>query len=84
MPRYLVTTMRTANFQQSAIALHYVFLEQLREKGVLELAGPFTDKSGGAYLLTAASLEDARAMAFSDPVHTTGSSVVTVYEWNAQ
>ena len=66
------------------IDAHYAFLERLRQQGQLELAGPFTDKSGGAYLIKAASLDEAQTLAFSDPVHTSGSSVVTVYEWNAQ
>lgn len=81
---YLVITKRTSNFQQSVIAEHYKFLDQLREQDKLGLSGPFTDKSGGAYLLKAANLEEAKALAFSDPVHTTGSSLVTVYEWNAK
>jgi uncharacterized protein YciI len=50
----------------------------------LELAGPFSDKSGGAYVLKADTLEEAQALAFDDPVHITGSSAVTVYEWNAK
>ncbi|WP_363320331.1 hypothetical protein [Ferrovum sp.] len=35
-------------------------------------------------MIKAASLEEARTLAFSDPVHTTKSSIVTVYEWNAK
>ena len=31
-----------------------------------------------------ASLEEHQALAFSDPVHTIKSSLVTVYEWNAK
>jgi len=84
MFRYLVTTFRTPQFQTSVIDAHYAFLDRLREQGKLELAGPFTDKSGGAYLIKADSLEEAKALAFSDPVHVTRSSVVTVYEWNAK
>lgn len=84
MYRYLVLTIRTPQFQPSVVPEHYAFLERLRQAGKLELAGPFTDKSGGAYLLKVANLEEARALAFSDPVHTTNSSVVTVYEWNAE
>jgi len=84
MFRYLITTFRTPQFQTSVIDAHYAFLDRLREQGKLELAGPFTDKSGGAYLIRAASLEEAKALAFSDPVHVTRSSVVTVYEWNAK
>lgn len=84
MFRYLVMTVRTPQFQPSVIDAHYAFLERLRQQGQLELAGPFTDKSGGAYLIKAASLDEAQTLAFSDPVHTSGSSVVTVYEWNAK
>jgi uncharacterized protein YciI len=55
----------------------------LRQQGKLELAGPFTDTSGGAYIIKAKNMDEARALAFSDPVHTTNSSLVMVYEWNA-
>lgn len=84
MFRYLVMTARTPQFQPSVIDAHHAFLERLRQQGQLELAGPFTDKSGGAYLIKAASLEEAKALAFSDPVHTSRSSIVTVYEWHAK
>ncbi len=84
MFRYLVTTFRTPQFQASVIDAHYAFLDRLRQQGRLELAGPFTDKTGGAYVIKAGDLEEAKALAFSDPVHTTGSSLVTVYEWNAK
>lgn len=83
MFRYLVTTIRTPQFQQSVVEGHYAFLDQLRQQGKLELAGPFTDKSGGAYIIKADNIEDANKMAFSDPLHTSNSSVVTVREWNA-
>ncbi|MFC4161226.1 YciI family protein [Chitinimonas lacunae] len=83
MPRYLVMTLRTPQFQTSVIEPHYVFLEHLRQQGQLEMAGPFSDRSGGAYLLRADSLVQARDLAFSDPLHTSGASLVTVYEWNA-
>lgn len=84
MFRYLVTTFRTPQFQTSVIDDHYAFLDRLRQEGKLELAGPFTDKSGGAYVIRANNLDEARTLAFSDPVHTSKSSVVTVYEWNAK
>lgn len=75
---------RTPQFQASVIDAHYAFLDDLREQGKLELAGPFSDKSGGAYVFVAASIEEAIAIAHSDPVHTSGSSNVTVYEWHAK
>jgi len=84
MLRYLVTTIRTPQFDPSVIEAHYAFLESLRRQGKLELAGPFTDKSGGAYLLRAANIDEANALAFSDPLHTSNSSIVSVFEWNAK
>lgn len=76
-------TIRNPNFQNSVIDNHYAFLNQLRANGILELSGPFTDKSGGAYIIKADSLELAKKIAFQDPLHLTNSSKVTVYEWNA-
>ena len=83
MFRYLVMALRTPQFQPSVIEAHQAFLERLRQSGNLEMSGPFTDKTGGAYLLRAANFEEAKALAFNDPLHITKSSVVTVYEWNA-
>lgn len=82
MKRFLVLTLRTPQFDPSVIAAHYSHLEALQARGALEAFGPFTDKSGGAYLIRAASLDEAQAMAFADPVHQTGSSQVTVHEWD--
>ncbi len=84
MIQYLVMVIRTPQFQSSLIEAHKEFLENLRRSGNLELSGPFTDKSGGAYLIRAANLEEAKELAFSDPLHTSNSSVVTVYEWDAK
>lgn len=84
MQRYLIMTLRTPHFDPAVIAPHYAHLDRLRERGVLELFGPFSDKSGGAYLIRAKDLDEARSIAHSDPVHTSGSSKVTVYEWNAK
>jgi len=84
MQRYLIMTLRTEQFDPAVIEPHYAHLDKLRERGVLELFGPFTDKSGGAYLVRAQDLDEARAIAHADPVHTSGSSKVTVYEWNAK
>jgi uncharacterized protein YciI len=84
MIRYLVTTFRTPQFDPSVIEAHYEFLNSLRQQGKLELAGPFTDKTGGAYIIRAANMEEANGVAFSDPVHISNSSIVTVYEWDVK
>ena len=83
MKRYLVLTLRRPQFDPAVIAPHYAHLDALRERGQLELAGPFADRSGGAYLLRADSFEAAQALAHADPLHLSGASDVRVYEWNA-
>jgi uncharacterized protein YciI len=83
MKRYLVLTLRRPQFDPEFIAPHYAHLDALRESGHLELAGPFTDRSGGAYLLRVETLDAAREIADRDPLHLSGSSDVRVYEWNA-
>ncbi|TFH85526.1 hypothetical protein EQG41_16445 [Billgrantia azerbaijanica] len=83
MMRYLIVAMRTPRFQQSVVEAHREYLAQLKEQGLLGLAGPFTDKTGGAYIVKAKDLESAKAIAFGDPIHTTGSSMLSVYEWDA-
>src|SRR5512135_2232881 len=53
-------------------------------KGGSNWRGHSQTNPGGAYVIRADNLEEAKALAFGDPVHTTKSSVVTVYEWNAK
>ena len=84
MKRYLVMAMRKPEFSDAVFAPHLEFLDQLRQAGQLEMTGGFTDKSGGAYVLQVESLAVAQAIADADPLTTSGSSVVTVYEWNTR
>ena len=84
MNRYLVMAMRKPEFSDAVIAPHLEFLDQLRQAGQLEMTGGFTDKSGGAYVLQVESLAVAQAIAQADPLTTSGSSAVTVYEWNTR
>ena len=79
--KYLVLTMRTPQFNPDVVDAHYAFLDELKQLGQLEYAGPFSDKSGGAYIIRANNLLDAQAIAHRDPVYTSQSSQVTVYEW---
>lgn len=82
MKRFLVMLMRRPQLDLAVIPLHQRFLESLREQGRNEMSGGFADKSGGAYLLRAQSLEEALTIAHGDPAHTSGGWDVTVYEWN--
>ncbi|MDF4004606.1 YciI family protein [Luteibacter sp. PPL552] len=84
MHLYLVMAMRTPTFQASAGEAHQAFLADLIEQNLLELTGPFTDGTGGAYLLRATDLATATQIAHADPLHTTGSSMLTVHEWRVR
>jgi uncharacterized protein YciI len=82
MKRYLIMAMRKPDFSDEVIAPHLAFLDELRATGQLEMTGGFSDKSGGAYVLKADSLEQAQAIVHRDPLATYGSSTLTIYEWN--
>jgi len=84
MNRYLVLAMRRAQFDAAVVPLHQQFLEDLRAEGRIELSGPFGDKSGGAYLLRADDMAEAKAIADRDPAHTSGGWDITLYEWVAR
>lgn len=81
--KYLVLTMRKPQFDTEVIPAHYAFLQSLRDDGILEQSGPFTDRSGGAYVIRAESLDAARDIAGQDPLHVHDCSDVTVREWDA-
>ena len=76
--------MRKPDFSEEAIAPHLVFLDGLRVEGKLDMTGGFSDKSGGAYVLLVGTLEEAKAIAAADPLATSGSSDIVVYEWNTR
>lgn len=83
--RYLVLALRRPDFDEAAVAPHLAFLDDLRTRGQLAMTGGFADRSGGAYVLeNIASLEQAQALVATDPLATTGSSDLTVHEWNTR
>lgn len=84
MHRYLVMAMRRPHFDPAIVQPHKDFLEGLRAGGRLEMSGGFSDKSGGAYLLLANDMYEARAIAHEDPAHVSGGWDITVYEWQAR
>ncbi|KRA16791.1 MULTISPECIES: YciI family protein [unclassified Lysobacter] len=81
MKQYLVLAMRGPSFDAGAIEPHREFIAALRAQGRLERSGAFSDKSGGAYVLLAPDLDAATALAHTDPLHLTGASRLTIYEW---
>lgn len=84
MKLYLVLVMRRPQFDPAVVEPHQRFLDELRARQRLERAGPFGDRSGGAYLLRASDIDEALAIAHSDPTHVSGGWDVTVYEWMAR
>ncbi len=83
--RHLVILTRRPGFDEALIAPHIAFLDELRARGLLELNGGFSDRSGGAYLLRGvADLGQARAIAERDPLVLRGASDLIVHEWNAR
>jgi uncharacterized protein YciI len=82
--KYLVLTIRKARFDPEFVPAHYAFLDALRERGLLEQAGPFTDRTGGAYVLRAADFDEAKQLAAQDPLHVHDCSDVSVREWDAK
>ncbi|MFK2903633.1 hypothetical protein ISP17_06645 [Dyella ginsengisoli] len=84
MNLFLVMLLRRPVVDPAAIEAHMVFLDALRTEGRVERSGPFADKSGGAYLLRAADLAEARALVARDPAHTSGGWDITIHEWQAR
>lgn len=84
MSYFLVLTQRTPTFDMAVIEPHYAFLKRLRQEGQLVAAGPFSDRSGGAYLLQGDSLQEAHALIVEDPLISSGSSSFHAWEWKVQ
>ncbi|WP_280269068.1 YciI family protein [Nocardia wallacei] len=81
MRKYLVLALRTPRWDDAVIEPHRDWLSDVRSRGQLDCTGRFTDGTGGAYVVLAENLDAARELVFTDPIHTTGASELTVYEW---
>lgn len=84
MARFLLITTRTAQFNPDHLPAHYAHIDALRAKGCLELAGGWSDATGGAYLIQVQTRAEAEAIAAADPLIASGSSTIVVKEWNAK
>ena len=83
MGKYLVLIDRKPTFTGDFLHGHREFLQGLRENQTLLTAGGFADQTGGAYVLQADSIEEARKMVKNDPMNQEIESVYTIKEWNA-
>lgn len=79
---YLILALRTPDFDPDILAAHRAYLEELRERGLLEACGPFTDQSGSAYVVRADSLTEAEAIAAIDPLGSSGAAELAVWAWD--
>jgi uncharacterized protein YciI len=68
---------------KDSVAAHRQWLDDQHRCGRLLFSGPMTDGGGGAYVMLAQSLEEARQLAASDPHHANGSRRMEIFEWRA-
>lgn len=62
---------------------HRQWLDDQHEAGRLLFSGPTTDGAYGIYVMLAASLDEAKAVAAQDPHHAAGIREMEVREWRA-
>lgn len=62
---------------------HRRWLDEQHRAGRLLFSGPTTDGAYGIYVMLAANLEEARAVAAQDPHHARGIRHMEVLEWRA-
>jgi uncharacterized protein YciI len=68
---------------QSIRPVHRQYLTQLRERGQLAVAGPFTDGTGALIVYEAASADEAEKLIHDDPFHKNGIFLKYVLRpWN--
>ncbi len=66
---------------------HLAYIAQLEKDGVLAFSGPLSDETGGQMegmgmmVLRAGSMDEARAFAANDPMHTTGTRTFVLRKW---
>lgn len=64
---YFLTQIPGKQCTEEVVRRHVQHLKQLDRKGKLVLCGPFSDYEGGMVIIKANSLEEAMAIAESDP-----------------
>lgn len=66
---------------------HLAYQKKIEAEGILFLAGPLSDEAGeqmsgaGLMIYRAGSLEEARAIADTDPMHQEGGRTYRIHKW---
>jgi uncharacterized protein YciI len=68
-------------FYEPYLPAHLAYLRDLKARGVLLLSGPFTDRTGGMVLISAASRTEAEAIAEADPLVANRVDTYELREW---
>jgi uncharacterized protein YciI len=70
-----------APFGEQGLGPHGAYMKQLFDAGRLFAGGGFADQDGGLAIVTAPSMEEARAILAADPAVTSGIFVGEVEHW---
>jgi len=79
--RFAIILKKLKDFTPEIINEHVAHIKALDEKGCLEICGPFLDHPGGMVVVRAASIEDAKKIAESDPFVRNGFESYEVRTW---
>jgi uncharacterized protein YciI len=71
------------NDKQKNYEEHRQWLDDQHKAGRLLFSGPTTDGNYGVYVMLAANLDEAKALAATDPHHARGIRKMEVLEWRA-
>jgi len=67
--------------RQQGLAPHGAYMQQLQDEGRLYAGGGYASDDGGMAIVTAANIEEARAILAADPAITSGIFVAELREW---
>lgn len=74
-------TIVDAEKNQASRPQHLAYLQNLYRQGLVAMAGPFADGSGGMVVYQGVDEETAQRLASEDPAVTSGARTVSVWAW---
>lgn len=70
--------------RQQGLGPHAAYIQQLQNEGRLFAGGGYASDDGGMAIVTAANIEEARAMLAADPAITSGIFVAELRHWQVR